>query len=541
MVACAYCGAFAFGNQATTYKIGPAAAKLAPFAVANAIMADFCQDTINSKYRRCSICASSMLQRAQRSAQLVYHKPEYTRKLLKEPTLQLQLMSLLDVRMNVYKHYNGFVSGRMAPYSLLESPIVSFGNCPIDPMPASDNLKELPFSSNLRTNPIIQRFKCMIEKQGQCANVAVFSSTVVNPILAHHIARGPLQPVEADLLPHALALLSDERPLGGSQAPKRNTIFEMGSLHLRTANRLEERDFDTDSEDAYPLFMRSNGLQRLDTVTSITLETALFPFLFPFGKNAFTGAMGLCNYLRLRMQNRFSIFTLHKLYLLSMYQLRQAVVLSNTFKRSQLERAVFQYKDKFPRASEEEVFKHVLKHDMPGSVPGSPEWHRNQLMDLLAMVEDWGFPSFFLTMTADGISSTRWAEIDDLEKILKRFNKDFTWQDAPVECASLFDARLHAFLRDFVLCNNGLLGKVLHYVIRYEEQGRASLHAKIILWVNERDVARVTNEISASIPAEYDEDSETFVHPLDPDRLALKDLVLNKMHTRHLWCYFGPS
>lgn len=103
----------------------------------------------------------------------------------------------------------------------------------------------------------------------------------------------------------------------------------------------------------------------------------------------------------------FSIFSLHKLYPFMMYQLRQANVLSNSFKQSQLERSVFKYKKDHPYASEEDVYRYVIKHDMPGSLPGSPEWHRNQLSDLLTMVEAWGLPSFFFTLTADEITKTR--------------------------------------------------------------------------------------------------------------------------------------
>jgi hypothetical protein len=94
---------------------------------------------------------------------------------------------------------------------------------------------------------------------------------------------------------------------------------------------------------------------------------------------------------------------------------------------------------------------------MPGSLPNSPEWHRNQLLDLLAMVDAWGLPSIFLTLTADEVSKIRWQEIDHLEKILKTLNKTFTWQDAPVECAAFFHARVQAFMKEHILSENGVL------------------------------------------------------------------------------------
>jgi hypothetical protein len=290
----------------------------------------------------------------------------------------------------------------------------------------------------------------------------------------------------------------------------------------------------------FELLVGPAGLQNTNNTTLrspcplLSLETALFPFLFPFGQNAFNGSIGLCNYLKFRMQSMFSVFTLHKLYPLMMYQLRQATVLSNSFKQSQLERSVFKYKKDHPYASEEEVFKYVIKHDMPGSLPGSPEWHRNQLSDLLTMVETWGLPSFFFTLTADEVTKTRWPEIGHMEKILRQFNREFTWNDAPIECAALLHARLQAFLKEFILCpdGKGLLGTVQHHVIRYEEQGRGSLHAHIILWVLASDVDRVSIEITAAIPADYSETMQEFVPPSDPISKTLLELVVNKMqHT----------
>lgn len=78
----------------------------------------------------------------------------------------------------------------------------------------------------------------------------------------------------------------------------------------------------------------------------------------------------------------------------------------------------------------------------------------------------------------------------------------------------------------------GLLGKVEHHVIRYEEQGRGSLHAHIILWVQASDIDRVSNEITAAIPADYDETTQDFVLPPDSISKSLLNLVVSKMQHR---------
>jgi hypothetical protein len=69
--------------------------------------------------------------------------------------------------------------------------------------------------------------------------LAVVPASVVNNILRENIAWGPSSVIKQDLIPHVLALI-DERPLAGNQAPHRNTVFDMGTLHVRQ-NRLHSQ------------------------------------------------------------------------------------------------------------------------------------------------------------------------------------------------------------------------------------------------------------------------------------------------------------
>lgn len=59
------------------------------------------------------------------------------------------------------------------------------------------------------------------------------------------------------------------------------------------------------------------------------------------------------------------------------------------------------------------------------------------LKDLLCMVQRWGWPSFFLTVTCGEVSDMRWKEIIDLEQVVKSMNNEFTWKDCLVECVVL--------------------------------------------------------------------------------------------------------
>lgn len=162
--------------------------------------------------------------------------------------------------------------------------------------------------------------------------------------------------------------------------------------------------------------------------------------------------------------------------------------------------------------SDQEIMRQVLKFTIPSSILGTPSFHRRHLKDLTTMVNYWDLPSFFVTLTGDKVSSTRWTEITCIETILTKINEQFTWHDTPVECAMTFHVRLKMFLWNYIFGGPEQLGKVNHYVIRYEVQNRGSLHAHIMVWVQEEDIEWISNEIDAHIPFQnninqYDENS----------------------------------
>ena len=81
----------------------------------------------------------------------------------------------------------------------------------------------------------------------------------------------------------------------------------------------------------------------------------------------------------------------------------------------------------------------------------------------------------------------------------------------------------------------GLLGRVTHYVIRYEVQQRGSLHAHIILWLHPEDVSRVSAEIVANVPAEFvpldptdQRSTGEFRTPTCPEQAQLSEIVQRK-------------
>ncbi len=177
---------------------------------------------------------------------------------------------------------------------------------------------------------------------------------------------------------------------------------------------------------------------------------------------------------------------------------------------------VLRYKQQHPNSTEAEMFEHLAKYKVPGDFSGSPSWHRNALKDLQCIVQHYGMPSLFLTLTADEVSDMRFTEVKNMEDFFLRFiyspdmpyfiawvpdcsqprkmhqlrllhthvTSPLSLQHAPVENTRMFHIRTLEFLNQH-LCRKdkhgnpqpGLLGKVLHYVVHYECQNRGSVSA----------------------------------------------------------------
>jgi hypothetical protein len=155
------------------------------------------------------------------------------------------------------------------------------------------------------------------------------------------------------------------------------------------------------------------------------------------------------------------------------------------------------------------------------------------------MVDTYNLLHIFLTLTSDETSELWWRDIVDLESIIQSFSQDFRWKDCPVEYTHLFHARVWDFLHKYILCkDNGILGRVQHYVTRYEVQHRLLLHAHIIFWLHPDDLASITNDNMAYVPAMYDDCAKDFIPPSDLLELKLFNIVIRKqLHSCRKRCY----
>lgn len=95
--------------------------------------------------------------------------------------------------------------------------------------------------------------------------------------------------------------------------------------------------------------------------------------------------------------------------------------MASKFHCAALESDIADFKKKNPQASEAEIFENISKCRVPGDFVGSPTWYRAALKDLQCMVENYGMPDVFLTLTADEVSPTKFFEVVNLETFLKRW------------------------------------------------------------------------------------------------------------------------
>ena len=80
-----------------------------------------------------------------------------------------------------------------------------------------------------------------------------------------------------------------------------------------------------------------------------------------------------------------------------------------------LEKDIKQTQHAHPHMNEAEVVQHVTQYSLPSSIEGTLRWHKSQQKDLLAMVDKFGMPNMFFTLTTDEASFLRWEDVADIE------------------------------------------------------------------------------------------------------------------------------
>ncbi len=307
------------------------------------------------------------------------------KQILANNPLDLQLLSLIDISMKIEQRNYEFMDGQIQPSGLLDNPLL-YWNSKFQPTNTSKDvnlvLKDL-LHQHLSSNPLIQKYITNIEKPNPTHGLCVLCFSIVEEILTKiSIGERSFSNMDVEPFIQNLSLFFDMRP---GIPHNFDDPFEIGKLTMRN----NDNPFKTER-----LLVQEDGMCTNPTL-NMSLEKALFPFLFPHGCGAYDGIGGLLIYLKQIM------FTLYPRYLLLMYQVQQAIQLLNATKHLCLKRDVQKLKHQHPQWSEIDVLKNIMKFKLPPSIPLTPQWHHTQFKKLLVMVENFGMPHFFLTLTSD--------------------------------------------------------------------------------------------------------------------------------------------
>ncbi len=121
-----------------------------------------------------------------------------------------------------------------------------------------------------------------------------------------------------------------------------------------------------------------------------------------------------------------------------------------------------------------------------------------------------------------------------LSEAANRLMTQVTWKDCSVECARAVHARVTAFFNKYICCpaeQNPLFGRILEKVLRYESQGRGSLHVHALLWTHPEDVDAITAEITCTGPGELNAAGTERICPTDPMVCPARHCTLNMLLT----------
>ncbi len=226
---------------------------------------------------------------------------DYMKQILTNNSLHLQLLSLIDVSMKIEQQNYGFMHGQIQPSRLLDNPLL-YWNSKFQLTSTSKDvnlaLKDL-LHQNLSSNRLIQKYITNIEKPNPIHGLCVLSFSIVKEILAKtSTCERPFSSMDMEPFIQNLSLFFD-MCLG---IPHNfDDAFEIGKLTMRN----NDNPFKIER-----LLVRKNGMCTNPTL-KMSLEKALFSFLFLDGCGAYDGIGGLLSYLKQIMSTLFSIFTLY--------------------------------------------------------------------------------------------------------------------------------------------------------------------------------------------------------------------------------------
>ncbi|XP_078375419.1 uncharacterized protein LOC144658809 isoform X2 [Oculina patagonica] len=138
------------------------------------------------------------------------------------------------------------------------------------------------------------------------------------------------------------------------------------------------------------------------------------------------------------------------------------------------------------------------------SIPGSPPYWQKFMYEAIAMVQQLGIPTWFMTLSC---ADLRWPELFQILSRVKGENLTEEEIDSlsynekcsllnlnPVIAAKHFQYRVETFFKDVLLSNANPIGKIVYYALRIEFQMRGSPHLHSLIWTSDCPELKQGNE-----------------------------------------------
>jgi hypothetical protein len=282
------------------------------------------------------------------------------------------------------------------------------------------------------------------------------------------------------------------------------------------------------------------GLAAVDQ-DNLPVEQMLLPAFFPREDGFFSPRKSFTpmNYLRLRCRQAFTAFTIQSPYLLLLraIELSRACI-ANALGAYVVNQQSYKEVQQSLRATgleptSEDVLDRLVKKKVSDTIEGSPRYFKREKLELDAMVRMLGLPSHFITITMNETGLHRAPEYVALDQLVKQWDDLLSWQNLPLECNRVFLMRFTHVWDNFLVAGPKVLGDIQDYAIRFECQGRGSLHAHICIWLPQLQAQQLDNRIIAFVPADHDTDTGDFVPPQEP---LMRRLYLHAKHKQQHTC-----
>ena len=128
-------------------------------------------------------------------------------------------------------------------------------------------------------------------------------------------------------------------------------------------------------------------------------------------------------------------------------------------------------------------------------IPGSPPYWQKFMYEVIAMVQQLGIPTWFLTLSC---ADLRWNELFHILSRIKGENitdeeiDNLSYNEKcsllnlnPVIVAKHFQHKVETFFKDVLLSNANPIGKIVYYALRIEFQMRGSPHLHSLIWTSD--------------------------------------------------------